>query len=79
MLFVRLLCSVSDTAFTQFESLNLQKTETNYNKILYDIVKFCERCDFERELAIIMQLIMRDPGSRMSPDKIYVTLQNEFL
>lgn len=79
MLFVRLLCSVSDTSFAEFETLNLQKNDTNYNKILYNIVKFCERCDFERELILIMQMLMKEPGSRMSPDKIYVNLQNEFL
>ena len=73
------MCSVSDTPFAQFEQLNQQKTDTNYNKVLYDIVKFCERCDFERELAVIMQLLMKEPAGRMSPDKVYVSIQNEFL
>ena len=79
MLFLRLLCNYTDTPFEQFEHLNKQKEDEKYNEVLYEIVKFGEREKLERELSIIIPLIMKDTFYRMIPEKIYTTIQAEFL
>lgn len=79
MVFVRLLCNISETSFKQFEELNLQSNDTTYSKILYEIVKFGERSGFEKELGIVVQLLMRDPLSRLSAEKLYNMIQTEYL
>lgn len=75
MLFLRLLCAVADESFTPFEHLNLQTTETAYNKVLYEVVKFGEHCGFEKELDFLVQQLAFDPDNRMSPEKLCSEIQ----
>jgi len=78
MVFLRLLCAISDQDFTPFESLNKQTDDTSYNKILYDIVRFGERCGYDKELSVIVQLLMKDPINRLSADKLFNFIQAEY-
>ena len=79
MLLVRMLCAVSDTSFKQFEELNRQETDQDFNKLLYEVVKFGEREGFERELSVAMPLLMKDPIHRPTPEKLFAQIQVEFL
>jgi serine/threonine protein kinase len=79
MLFLRLLCNLTDTPFEQFAHLNKQIEDDKYNEVLYEIVKYGEREKLEKELGVIIPLIMKDTFYRMIPEKIYTTIQAEFL
>ena len=79
MLFLRLLCNLTETDFSEFDKLNLTKNLSDYSKRLYEIVKFGERNNFQKELAIIIQTIGMDPNQRLSPDKLYAQIQNDYL
>lgn len=79
MLFLRLLCNLTNTDFSEFDKLNLTNNLTDYSKRLYEIVKFGERNNFQKELAIIIQTIGMDPNQRLSPDKLYAQIQIDYL
>lgn len=79
MLFLKMLCILSETSFDSMAQLNLQKSHHDFNECLYEIVKFGERYSFEKELGIIVQLLMLDPVNRPSPDKLFYMIQNDHL
>ena len=57
MLFLRMLCSIADTPFETFWGLNRaagSDSDVEFNIILYDIVKFGERHNFEKELGLLV-------------------------
>lgn len=77
MLFLKLLCSLVEEPFEKFSSLNKQKTQADYEKMLYEVVKFGERNGFEKELNIIMGQLSYEPESRLTPEKLYNSIQTE--
>ena len=79
MLFLRLLCNLTDTDFSNFDKLNRIKNLSDYSNKLYEIVKFGERNNYQKELAIIIQTIGMDPNQRLSPDKLYAQIQTDYL
>lgn len=76
MLFLRLLCAVVDEPFSRFESLNQQPSEDSYNKILYEVVKFGEHHELERELDFIVQQLAYNPDNRLAPEKLCTEIQS---
>lgn len=75
MLFLRLLCAVENEPFSRFEQLNQQSNENAYNKMLYEVVKFGERCNFEKELDILIPQLAFNPDNRPSPEKLCTEIQ----
>ena len=78
MVFLRILCNVADESFERFTHLNQQKNETDYNKVLYEVVKFGERHNYEKELNLIMQQLAYEPDNRMAPEKLFTEIQSLF-
>jgi hypothetical protein len=79
MLFLRMLCSIVEEPFERFSDLNKQKTDLEYEAKLYEVVKFGERNGLEKELSIIVGQLSIDPDIRLSPEKLYNTIQSECL
>lgn len=79
MLFLRLLCYLVDRPFEVFHRLNQQQNAEDYEKALYEVVKFGERHQFEAELTIILNQLSFDPDSRLTPEKLFNLIQNEHL
>lgn len=77
MLFLRLLCSVVEESFDKFTQLNRQTNQKDYEKVLYEVVKFGERHQLEAELAVIINQLSFDPDHRLTPEKLFNFIQNE--
>ncbi len=73
---MRLLCAVTDEPFSRFENLNQQPNEDAYNKVLYEVIKFGERCEYEKELDLIIQQLAYNPDNRMTSEKLCAEIQN---
>ena len=79
MIFLRLLCAVVDAPFGPFSELNKQSKDSDYNNILYEIVKFGEIENMNRELSILMPLLTKEPAQRTTPEKLYSSIQSDYL